>query len=475
MKKKNMKVNFFLILPKKILAPLVINLTFENFTLLALDESELPFCMINLHLLQVNIFKDDKSAVLGAIQAYQLNGSYFERQHDKLSERKMLGQLDRINEHSLAERRKEEVIDEIVSSLMKYTELVANTFESMPYKQKYVQVNVNLNIQPSGKKLIKVDINGLKGFLVIDIYLALVKFLELDHSVHPPVKDHPVAVAVVEQKESINKEDSLEVIVTAKNVLMTAPASKGKVHISPYVLALRGDILFELKIVPKPSLEKSLTDIKGKTFYRATEQCTPYNESMNMKASLSHFEVFICEFEEILESRNFNEVRKRTMIMPFTLSYLRKEHHVPNKSQTDIMPVVKNEVNIELMVLRMSYQDALLLNNTIRYQLEHFNQSKSLHNSKTMIDEKSDDVSSSLLEKPSMMEEPPSASRLDETSKDEKHHKKAIEVIDVQAQIENKDNWEPHLQEFNIGGQGVQIVRYWAGSVWVNFSKIGIN
>jgi len=455
----------------------VINLTFENFTLLALDESELPFCMINLHLLQVNIFKDDKGAVLGAIQAYQLNGSYFDKHQDKLSERKMLGQLDRINEHALSERRKEDVIDEIVSSLIKYTELVANTFSSMPDKQKYVQVNVNLNIQPSGKKLIKVDVNGLKGFLVIDIYLALVKFLELDHSVHPPPKPHQLHVEPVVQKElNSNKEDSLEVIVVAKNVLITAPASKGKVHISPYVLALRGDILFELKIVPKPSLEKSLTDIQGKTFYRATEQCTPYNESMHMKASLSHFEVFICEFEEILESLNFNEVRKRTMILPFTLSYLRKEHYVPNKSQIDIIPVVKNEINIELMVLRMSYQDALLLNNTIRYQLEHFNQSKSLHNSKTMIDEKSDEISSSLLEKPSIIEESHSASRLDET-KDEKHHhhhhhhKKAIEVIDVQAQIENKDNWEPHLQEFNIGGQGVQIVKWNFGGFFTNFHK----
>ncbi len=33
------------------------------------------------------------------------------------------------------------------------------------------------------------------------------------------------------------------------------------------------------------------------------------------------------------------------------------------------------------------------------------------------------------------------------------------EIIDIQAQIENRDNWEPKLEEFNIGSQGIQIVR----------------
>jgi len=54
-----------------------INLVFENFTLLALSEEDLPFVMLNLHILQIAVDQNEKNEMLGSIKAFEVNGSYF--------------------------------------------------------------------------------------------------------------------------------------------------------------------------------------------------------------------------------------------------------------------------------------------------------------------------------------------------------------------------------------------------------------
>jgi len=217
-----------------------------------------------------------------------------------------------------------------------------------------------------------------------------------------------------------------------------------------------------LEILPKPTLGKVLTELQGRNFYRATEQCTENNEVMNLRTSLRNFEVFICEFEELLSTKNFNEVRKRIMILPFTLSYVRREHHVPNKHQTELIPVIKNEVNIDLMVLRMSYQDALLLNNTIQYQLQHLHKENNLTKETHATDNASEFSATAEIspeKRESIRGDYPSPRLTCNTEELKEEKNNHVEVIDVQSQIENQDNWESHLEEFNIGCQGIQIVK----------------
>jgi len=226
------------------------------------------------------------------------------------------------------------------------------------------------------------------------------------------------------------------------------------------IIFILGDIFFKLESLPKPTLEKTITELQGKNFYRATEQCTENNEVTNLRTSLRNFEVFICEFEELLSTKNFNEVRKRIMILPFTLSYIRREHHVPNKLQTELIPVFKNEVNIDLMVLRMSYQDALLLNNTIQYQLQHLHSEDKYSHQNEPTNELLTPTEISPEKRESIRVDHPSP-RLTVSTEEQKETKASlVEVIDVQSEIENQDNWESRLEEFNIGSQGIQIVKY---------------
>ena len=211
-KSQSESMSFYLIFVNFYIAPLRIILTFDNFTLLALEETNLPFCMINLHLLQVEILKDKTGSVNGVIQGYQLNGSYFESHSDKLIERKMIGDLDRINEYPLSAKNKEVIVQEIVTSLIDYSKEIAKTFMSLPEKKRNVQVNVRLDLQ-SNKKIIKIDIQHLRGFLVLDIYLILAKFLELDQSVHPPKRRRRVQGSSIFIKIIILPKKSMKIII----------------------------------------------------------------------------------------------------------------------------------------------------------------------------------------------------------------------------------------------------------------------
>mmetsp|Transcript_20211 Transcript_20211/g.17405 ORF Transcript_20211/g.17405 Transcript_20211/m.17405 type:complete len:143 (+) Transcript_20211:412-840(+) len=62
------------------------------------------------------------------------------------------------------------------------------------------------------------------------------------------------------------------------------------------------------------------------------------------------------------------------MILPFSLVLMRKTHQVLNKEQAELINITRNEVSLERMILRVSYQDAMLLNNSINFQLEQLGQ-----------------------------------------------------------------------------------------------------
>ena len=67
---------------------------------------------------------------------------------------------------------------------------------------------------------------------------------------------------------------------------------------------------------------------------------------------------------------NFNQVKKRNMILPFSLMLVRKTYMVLNKERTELIPITLNQISIEKLIFRLSYQDANLLNNSLQYQME---------------------------------------------------------------------------------------------------------
>ena len=151
------------------------------------------------------------------------------------------------------------------------------------------------------------------------------------------------------------------------------------------------------------------------------DQCNEQNQNAQLKATLSQCELFICEFEDLIHRRNFSDVRKRNLILPFTLSYTSKTHFVPNRPRTKLVPVHKNELFIELLVLRMSYQDGLLVNNTIHFQLEKMNRNSEKQT------------------QPRIQSNRSSSEEFQE--------------------IEETDNWNVSINESHIYAQGIQMVQ----------------
>lgn len=163
-------------------APLKLDFTFENFTVLALDKIGLPFAMINLYLLQIDM-NQKKHSLKGNVRAYELNGTYFERGTSTLTERRMLGMLDRVNEHHIGGKRNDVIIKEIMTAL---TEHIA-TLKDKQHPED-AQINVGIEVEPSGKKIVRADLNELKVYLVPDIYVSMLKFLEMEKAEAVPEK-----------------------------------------------------------------------------------------------------------------------------------------------------------------------------------------------------------------------------------------------------------------------------------------------
>jgi len=444
---------------KKEPIPITVNLTFENFTLLALEKTRLPFAMINLHLLKIDIFQDAKGALYGGIRACELNGSFFEETPNSLTEKKMFGNLDHPKEHSLVGKTTDKVREDITDSLIKYTENLVETFSTKSESQKNLQLSINLDFQATGEKTVRIDINGLKAFLVPDIYLHLLQFIDMNdynqeirksQSVKEMHESKTFEPEPPKNKSSAPvKEGFIRVEVDIRNILITVPASKFSATSSPHVLALRGDILCSFDGRPEPSLKHELQFIEATKCQKAIEQCADHNQVMQVKATLSKFELFICEFEDLITTKNFKDVRKRNLILPFSLSAHHQGYMVPNKSRTELIAVANNQVVMELVVLRMSYQDALLLNNTVQYQLEQLGDIQKKEKPDSEKKERSKTRSSTVL--------PIEESKEDEAEIRRKETRRNTEIIDVQRDMDEND-WKANYQEFSIQSQGVQIV-----------------
>jgi len=251
----------------------------------------------------------------------------------------------------------------------------------------------------------------------------------------------------------------MRVEVDVRNILITVPASKFSATSSPHVLALRGktfisqgllipvgDILCSFDGRPEPKLSEQLKLLETVECKKAIDQCAVHNQVMLVKATLSKFELFICEFEDLVTTKNFKDVRKRNLILPFSLSVHHQGYLVPDKFRKELIPVANNQVMMEFVVLRMSYQDALLINNTIQYQLEQLGDNFGSKKD-TAAPKKSKSKIQSEEEESKEQDEPPKSRR----------SRINTEIIDVQQEVDEND-WQPNYQEFSIESQGIQIV-----------------
>jgi len=317
---------------------MLINIMFSNFSLLAFDEKKLPFAMLNLHAMKIFVKKGTHNHI--EVETPDLNGSYFENFEDKdLVERKMLGELDVINRYDLKELQTDEkVVDKIIENLKDYTEELDQKFQGIDkeMKKEKLRMAVTLDMYPTGDKVISVNLNSLKVFLITSIYLKLLAFVKMDDSVYPPPPKRAAAKALssvgIEIAEKVEYQASMFVSVNMKNIIITMPSSKTGGNFSPSVLAIRGDInlIYDYHPpLPVDTLKEQLKSVKAK---KGTDYCADENLSAKIQVTIKDLEIFICALKALMSTENFKEVRKRNVILPFSLVLIRKTHAVLNKN-----------------------------------------------------------------------------------------------------------------------------------------------
>ena len=479
-------------------SPMDINLVFENFTLLACEKKTgLPFAMINLHSFRVNISRDENKNQDIQVFAKELNGSYFENEDNvTLIERKMLGALDRVDRFNIENIPKEDVVKEVVQKTSSYAqEISAGSTSKEAAKDQLVVI---LQMQANGDKVVRVTVNELKMYLITSIYLSLLEFISMDASVYPPPRETAApegTPAVTEEKqlevakpeagvkpEEPKHQPCMTVNLEVKNIIITMPSTISMTKDTPNVLALKGDISFVYATYPSPDLEESIADVKKRNFNRAVEQCAQFNEIGRISVTLHRLEIFVCEFADLLSSKNFNQVKKRNMILPFSLILVRKTHQVCNRQRTELINVTRNEVNIERLILRLSYQDVKLINNSISYQMEQLKQGQPEASSEDEAAKKKAEEEEEKAKKAALETSTTSPSKLDESvSLTEPSLDKSVSAVSEKKEIfeESKegdnpailkikedeekakqDDWTPNYEEFNVASKGIQVVRY---------------
>ncbi len=243
---------------------------------------------------------------------------------------------------------------------------------------------------------------------------------------------------------------TLTFTLETKNILITVPSTILKNKDTPNVLALKGDLSFVFARYPAPSLQESIEDVSKRNYNRATEQCAQFNEVSRMSVSLNKFEIFVCEFADLLNTMNFNQVKKRNMVLPFSLLLVKKNHHVVNKERTQLISVTKNEINVERLIFRLSYQDVNLLANSFQYQKEQLQKAK--ENQPT--EETPNQIQTTT---PPPLPAPVEV-KFEETKE---NFTQASQEPQPQPQLAyDPDDWVENLQEFNIASKGFQVVRH---------------
>jgi len=192
---------------------------------------------------------------------------------------------------------------------------------------------------------------------------------------------------------------------------------------------------------PDPDWLESVNYAKKKPPVKATDQCSSDNEIENITLQANKFELFICESKQLFSRRDFSDVHKRNMILPFAIHFTRKTHKVPNKECTKFITTIRNQCVIEELIIRLSYQDYLLLNNSINFQLEQIKGQTPSEKEKPTEEKVS----------------PGNVPKKTEVEEECKEDKESLNVLST-ASESSIDNWTDNLQEYSLISNGLQIV-----------------
>jgi len=134
-----------------------------------------------------------------------------------------------------------------------------------------------------------------------------------------------------------------------------------------------GDVSLLMVDSPPLKLQEYVSQLKSANKaapQKASDQANDFNKIGHLGVKLKEFEIFVCDYRELLNADSFRKVRKRNLLLPLVMDFSRVTYMVPNKKQDDLIMLMKNNVLLEPIVVRMSYNDILLLNKSSQIQLE---------------------------------------------------------------------------------------------------------
>lgn len=197
---------------------------------------------------------------------------------------------------------------------------------------------------------------------------------------------------------------------------------------------------------PNPLFEEAIKYPEKPDTKRALDRADQFNETGAINLDLAKTELVICNLGDLMQSKSFDGMRKRYLILPFSFKFIRKNHMVLDKAKTKFINIVNNKLEMfEKLVLTISYQDMLLLQNTMNYHLKELEVKSQTDEKKTPEAKEKSETETKPIEKPIEKKE-----AFEESKEDSKSQV---------AVVTEDDDWTDGLQIYSIRMPGVQTVK----------------
>ena len=430
---------------------MLVNIQLQNLGLVMIEEkTSLPLTMLNFHLVHIRYTKDRDSNGSVLFTTHNINGSVFSKVNDfTLCQRNLLGTLSREVEYEISSQP-EQTITGIVDHVKEITRnLLSKGFDNSEF-----QLVLKVKLDAAGNKRIEINLMDFRCLLVTSSYISIIDFVKPGDSFNSPASNKEFlkakesilsATRRKSMKEIVQNKGSNQLSLNAslKNITIAMPSSIQRADFTNQILALRGDWSIALEMLPAPNLEDERNAIGTKKIANLTEQACPQNKIMKILVTLNKFEVFISKFEEVMNSEDFSEVRKRTIIMPFTMLLLHEGYSILNATRSKLIPYNRTKIELDKFVLRFTYHDFKLLFSSLDYQIEQLSIYRKTMNEDKMLKRKEDN---------SKQAEIHSADNMFQDSVFEESKMKEEEKV-----VENGSQ-ELRIDEYFITSQGLQTV-----------------
>lgn len=318
---------------------MAINIIIGEVTIILWDEiREMPLTKLEAVRMSINMDKkeDRKSNII--IDFEDISGYHYERiDATEITETPMLSVTQDIQRLTLKKRRS--LV--LHSKKYKYAEddqrresLAADS--SPPRRVRNFRITVST--QSSGDKTIDIDIKDIKFILYADDLLRIAEF-----NSYMPEELYERSIHNDENQIVAHRAASSDIRILIETAFICMPSAGRHCPI------LKGNIMLNytkfdlLNIVKETMLRKQFIDYS------------------RIGVVLQNNELFVCDFEDFIVNKDVSEVKKRSIIHPFSLSFNMKESLCSAEEGAKIMTKGEKNVHIDKIIVRIASKDLILM------------------------------------------------------------------------------------------------------------------